>query len=295
MRYNTIIMNVSLIFLIQIIITLLFCLIATIFDVKRNIVPNVLTRGLLFFGVISNLILSLLTSNVKYILASIISACVTYAITYLMWQLNIWGGGDVKLFTGIASVIPLGINIDFLKIFPELSLYPFSFSVVINSIMVSFPFLLVFFIYLIYKNGIFKRNVDFLVNIFNFSAQKYLIESTMNRLVPIKDIKEGNIINNYYFNSEHVRNLIDEIDGNLRIYKSDDDNFRYYFKSQSAGGITRKEMYLLKIMNAQGFITKDISVKVAFPFTPSILLGLMIAVIYGDILMLFTKNMFLVF
>ena len=288
-------MNISLVFLIQIIITMLFCLMATIFDIRKNIVPDILTFGLLLFGIVSNLILSLLTSNIKYILASIISACVTYAITYLMWQLNIWGGGDVKLFTGIASVIPLGINIDFLNIFPELSLYPFSFSVVINSILVSFPFLLIFFIYLIYKNNFFKRNVDLLVNIFNVSSQKYLIEATMNRLVPVRDIKEGNIINNYYFSSEHVRSLIDEIDGNLRIYKSDDDNFRYYFKSQSAGGITKKEMYLLKIMNAQGFITKDISIKVAFPFTPSILLGLMIAIFYGDILMLFTKNMFLVF
>ena len=42
---------------------------------------------------------------------------ITYAITYMLWKLNMWGGGDVKLFTAIATVIPSGLNINFLNIF----------------------------------------------------------------------------------------------------------------------------------------------------------------------------------
>ena len=287
-------MNYVLIFLVQVIITVLFCILATIFDVKKGIVPNWLTYGLLFFGLISNLILAWFSSNIKFILASIISAGITYTITYLMWQLNIWGGGDVKLFTGIASVIPFGFNIDFLNIFPQLSIYPFSFSVVINSVLVSFPFLLVFVSYLIFRNNVFKKNSDLLFNIFNFGGVKLLIESTLNKLVDVKDINEGTIVNKYYFSNEYISELIMEIDGNLKIYKSDDDDYRFYFKSQSAGGITEKEMYLLKILAAQGFISDKISVKIAFPFTPSILFGLVIAIVYGDMIILFTKNIFLV-
>ena len=213
-----------------------------------------------------------------------------------MWQLNIWGGGDVKLFTGIASVIPFGLNVDFLHIFPKLSVYPFSFSVVLNSILVSFPFLMIFLIYLIVKNNVFKDNKDFLFNMFNFSSINYIVESTFNKMVPVSDIKEGAIVNEYYFNNEYVCDLINEDEGNLKIYKNDgkDSYFHYYFKSQSAGGITEREMYLLKIMSAQGFISDEISVKISFPFTPSILLGLLIAVVYGDIIMLVTKNIFLV-
>ena len=287
-------MNYSIIFLFQVIITVLFCILATIFDVKDGIVPNRLTWGLLFFGLISNLILAWFLSNIKFILASIISLSTTYAITYLMWQLNIWGGGDVKLFTGIASVIPFGFNIGFLNIFPQLSIYPFSLSVVINSILVSFPFLIVFLFYLIFKNNVFKKNSDLLFNVFNLRSVKILIESTLNKLVAVKDLKEGSIVNEYYFSNDYIRELIMEIDGNLKIYESDDEDYRYYFKSQSAGGITEKEMYLLKILSAQGFISDEISVKISFPFTPSILFGLMIAVVYGDIILLFTKNIFLV-
>ena len=288
-------MNFSLICLFQISITVLFCIMAAIFDVKDGIIPNWLTRFLLIFGFVSNLILSLFSSNIKYILASIISVVITYFITYMMWQLNIWGGGDVKLFTGISSVIPFGTNVDFLDIFPQLSIYPFSFSVVLNSILVSFPFLIIFVTYLIFKNNIFKENKDFLFNLLNINSLKYLIESTLNKMIPVKDICEGAIVNEYYFNNEHICHLINEIGGNLKVYKNEHDSYyKYYFKSQSAAGITEKEMYLLKIMNAQGFISDEISVKISFPFAPAILFGLMVAVIYGDIIMLFTKNIFLV-
>lgn len=287
-------MNLSIIFLLQIIITMLFCILAVIFDVKKGFVPDMLTDNLLVFGFVSNVLLAIFSSNIKYILAPIISVVITFTITYLMWQLNIWGGGDVKLFTGIASVIPFGVNLEFLNVFPELSIYPFSFSVVINSILVSFPFLVIFVTRLVFKNKVFNSNSDLLLNAFNFGSIKYLINSTLNRLIPVKDIKEGAIVNEYYFNNEYICELINEVDGNLKIYKSADEDFRFYFKSQSAGGITEREMHLLKIMSAQGFISDELSVKISFPFTPAILFGLVIAVSYGDIMMLFTKNIILV-
>ena len=115
-------MNFSTIFLIQIVITILFSICATIYDVKRNYVPELLCYILVVFGLVSNLILSLISNNIKFILASFISMLITYLITYLLWKLEMWGGGDVRLFTGIATVIPSGLNIDFLNIFPVLSM-----------------------------------------------------------------------------------------------------------------------------------------------------------------------------
>ena len=47
-------------------------------------------------------------------------------------------------------------------------------------------------------------------------------------------------------------------------------------------------------MSVQGFIGDEISIKVSYPFTPAILAGLLIAVFYGDIMMIFTKNLVLV-
>lgn len=289
-------MNFTTIFLIQITITIIFSIMAAIYDVRDNVVPDVLTYGLLFFGLFTNLVLSLISNNLKFILASIISMVITNAITYMLWKLNMWGGGDVKLFTAIATVIPSGLNINFLNIYPELSIYPFSFSVVINSVLVSFPFLVIFVTHLIFKKRIFDNNVDFLVNLLNVESLIFIKNATLNKLISIRDLKEGMIVNDYYFNNEYIIELLSEIEGNLVIYKAKNNkDFKYYFKSQSAGGITKKEMWQLKIMNAQNIISDKISIKVSFPFTPAILFGLMIAIFYGDVMMLFTKNLFLVF
>ena len=288
------IMMINTIFLIQIAVTILFSILAAFYDIKSSIVPNKLNFSLLFFGIVSNLILSVITNNIKYILASFISMLITYVITYMMWKLNIWGGGDVKLFTAIATVIPSGININILNIFPQLSIYPFSFSVVVNSILIAFPFLVVFVTYLVYKNNIFGNNIDFLVNIFNMDSLKYIKDSTLNKFVLIDDLKEGMIVNDYYFNNEDIVELLRNENGNLKIYKSARDDFKFYFKSQSAGGLTNREVWQLKIMNSQNIISDKLSVKIAFPFTPAILFGLLTAIFYGDIMMIFVKNIVLV-
>ena len=287
-------MNFSAIFLIQIIITILFCILASIYDIRDNFVPERLCNVLALFGLISNLILSMIASNVKFILASFISMVITYAITYLLWKLKMWGGGDVRLFTAIATVIPSGLNIDFLNIFPQLSVYPFSFSVVVNSILVSFPFLMIFVCHLVAKNEVFKKHPFYLITLLNVDNLRDMIHSTLNKTIPIKDLKEGNIVNDYYFDDEYLIELIDDVDGNLEVCGSKSDEGKYYFKSLSAGGITEKDMYLIKIMSAQGLIGKTISIKISYPFTPAIFAGLLIAVFYGDIIMLFTKNMALV-
>ena len=287
-------MNFSAIFLIQLIVTILFSVCASVYDVKEGFVPNNLVYFLTLFGLISNLILSLISHNIKFILASIISMVITYLITYLLWKLKMWGGGDVKLFTAIATVIPFGLNIDFLNIFPQLSLYPFAFSVVMNSILVSFPFLVIFIVHLIITNDFFKKNPFFLVSLLNIENLRQVIHASLNRTIPIRDLKEGNIVNNFYFNNEYIIELINDVDGNLEVYENNGGGDKYYFKSFSAGGITKKDLTLIKVLSAQGFIGDSISVKVSYPFAPAIFVGLLIAVFYGDIIFLFTKNFALV-
>ena len=287
-------MSFSNVFFIQIIVTILFSILASIYDVKKGFVPDLLNYLLISFGLLSNLILTLITSNVKFILASFISMVITYAITYLLWKLHLWGGGDAKLFTSIATVIPFGINFEFLNIFPLMSFYPFTFSVIVNSILVSFPFLVVFTTRRILKNTPVGNNADLLINIFNYESLRLLIRTTLNKTVKVRDLKEGMIINDYNFNDEHVCELINDLNKNLKVYKSRDNDFKYYFKSRSAGGITKDDLILLKVMCTQKIISDTLYVKLGFPFTPAIMFGLLIALSYGDLMMLITKNLVLV-
>lgn len=283
------------IFLVQIIFTLIISVIFCFYDVKMGFLPNKLNYILAAFGFMSNLILTIITANIKFIFFSIISYSITYIITLLLWELNVWGGGDVKLLASIAAVIPFGINSSFFNISPVLSFYPFSFTVMVNSILVSFPFLLVLLVYLIMKNDIFNENAEVFKGFVNYRGLKILIDASFNRLINITDLKEGMMINNFYFDNDYVKYLIESNrDTNLKVFKSDDDNSKYYFKTLTAGGITKKDMYLLKIMNAQEIISNQISIKLGFPFVPAIFVGLIVAIFYGDLSMIILKNLIFV-
>lgn len=288
-------MILEVIFLIQVIITILFCVIFSFYDLKKGFVPDKLNYILLTFGFLSNLILTIYTTNIKFILFSFISWSVTFVVGLMLWRLNVWGGGDVKLLASIASAIPSGLNISFLNISPILSFYPFSFTVIVNSILVSFPFLLLLLVYLIMKNGTFNQNSEVIKGFFNYKSLKILIDSNFNKHINITDLKQGMMVNNYYFNNEKIKELIENNnDSNLKVFKSSTDDFKYYFKTITAGGLTKKDMYLLKIMNSQEFISNKISVKLGIPYVPSILIGLIIAIFYGDLCMLILKNLIFV-
>ena len=283
------------IFLVQIIFTLIISVIFCFYDVKMGFLPNKLNYILAAFGFMSNLILTIITANIKFIFFSIISYSITYIITLLLWELNVWGGGDVKLLASIAAVIPFGIDSSFFNISPVLSFYPFSFTVMVNSILVSFPFLLVLLVYLIMKNDIFNENAEVFKGFVNYRGLKILIDTSFNRHINIADLKEGMMINNFYFDNDYVKYLIESNrDTNLKVFKSDDDNSKYYFKTLTAGGITKKDMYLLKIMNAQEIISNQISIKLGFPFVPAIFVGLIVAIFYGDLSMIILKNLIFV-
>lgn len=283
------------IFIIQVVIAIIFCIIASYYDIKKGIIHDKISLFLIIFGIISNLVLSLLTNNIKYIFGSFISLYLTYIVCYLLWKLKIWGGGDVKLLTAIASIFPIFTGISILDIYPELSIYPFSFSVILNAILVSFPFLVAMIFYLNVKNTVFDKNGELLLNLLNYKNFLFYVKSNFNKFIEVKDLKEGMILNEYYFNNEEIISLIDDAGGNLKVYKlNDDSNYSYYFKSISAGGLTKKDMYLLKIMYSQDIISNYVSVKLGFPFAPFITFGLIIAILFGDLVMIISKHMIMV-
>ena len=53
----------------------------------------------------------------------------------------------------------------------------------------------------------------------------------MNKMVSVNDLEEGMIVNDFYFNNPQIIELLDEIDGNLGVYKTKNNKeFKYYFK-----------------------------------------------------------------
>lgn len=130
------------IFIIPIVITFIYTLISSLTDLKYNIIPNKIVFSLWILGLLINLMFTLILNNLFFILSSIISTTITFLICYILWKIRLWAGGDVKLITGISSIIPINYFY-YNELFTNKYLFiPFSFNLIVNSILISFPFII---------------------------------------------------------------------------------------------------------------------------------------------------------
>ena len=100
-----------------IILVVMCCLIAVYTDVKFQVIPNKLNFLTLLLGVILVTSFYIFKSDVYGLLFYYFSMMMVFGISYVIWRLGIWAGGDVKLFTAISSLLIK----DFLMILPVFS------------------------------------------------------------------------------------------------------------------------------------------------------------------------------
>lgn len=136
-------------------IVLMFTVIGMFFDLKYKIIPNKLTFSLFVFGILINSIISIFFNNFLIITSSIIFSIVTFILCYILWKIGLWGGGDVKLISAIGATLPIhpfliinnhAFNL-FNNNFPIIAFYPFPLTIIANSLLISFPILLLFILF----------------------------------------------------------------------------------------------------------------------------------------------------
>ncbi|MGF7119049.1 A24 family peptidase C-terminal domain-containing protein [Methanobacterium oryzae] len=134
------------------IIAIITCIYASYSDLKLGIIPNKLTFPLIGLGITLNAIYAYTTSNIWFIILCIIFTAIIFALGYLLWKIGAWAGGDVKLFTALAALLPaypLSLNYNVLNWnFPFIANYGFPLTLVINSILSILPFLLIYIFYI---------------------------------------------------------------------------------------------------------------------------------------------------
>jgi len=142
--------------LITVIIAIIACLYASYSDLKRGIIPNKLTFPLIAIGLILNGIYAFMLGELWIIIVCLVVTGVIFALGYLFWKMGAWAGGDVKLFTALAALIPFNpilISYEVFQVpFPVEGIYPFPLTVIINSILSILPFLLIYVFYVVAKN-----------------------------------------------------------------------------------------------------------------------------------------------
>jgi preflagellin peptidase FlaK len=148
--------------LISIIIALAACIYASYSDLTEGVIRNKLTFPLIAIGIILNAIyVFTATADLFLFIKCVIVTAVIFILGYIFWKMGAWAGGDVKLFTALAALIPFYaipfypslVSYQILGIqFPVVATYPFPLTLIINSILSILPFLLIFVFYIAVKN-----------------------------------------------------------------------------------------------------------------------------------------------
>ncbi|MEW6294769.1 MAG: A24 family peptidase C-terminal domain-containing protein [Candidatus Diapherotrites archaeon] len=155
-------------------IALIALIIASYTDLKERIVSNKLSYGMIVLGLGLHALQAFYFFDAIILLVSAIITAVTFACAYGLWKLGVWAGGDVKLFTGIAALMPLNfpafselLGIKF-SLFSSVSLPIFPLTLFIFSIFSMVPYGAFLALNGIKKNNEIKKKIkeDFKVKLF---------------------------------------------------------------------------------------------------------------------------------
>jgi preflagellin peptidase FlaK len=180
------------------IIIIIGTFIGAIYDIKKGIIPNKLSFSLIIIGIAINLILSIIYKNINYILISLVFSIIIFIISYYLWKIGFWGGGDVKLITAISVFLPTqpnlyNININYLNnSIPITAIYPFPLTIFFNSVLLSLPFIILYLALINLKKTNFKgiNNLKNNKNNINFNKKKVynILKNSFLNLSKLKTI-----------------------------------------------------------------------------------------------------------
>jgi len=250
-------------------------LIASYTDLKTREVPETLTIGLIAIGLSAHAIESILASNYSILISCVYMTLLAFAFSYFLYKIGAWAGGDVKLFTGLAAILPVYGQLDY-----------FPFLVFAASFLAVFPFLLIYISYFLVtvkrlrdkikpvlfralKRTIpvaaasavllpmfdwakFPTNFTYVVAVsflyfFGINSFKIARDNILRKTVPVSKLEDGMIpAEDIYLGETKIAN------------------------SKQAGGLTLDEIRKIRK------IRKSIKIKISIPFVPIIALGLII-------------------
>ena len=295
---------------------LLFFL-ADYYDLKFGIIPNKLTLTLFICGLVFNIVLAHYFDNPSILLFALALTAIVAMISFILWHIGFWGGGDMKFFIGLSlslSFFDLNYlnNIDIghlsyglnLAVSNQFIFYPKAFSILLNGILMAFAYIALLSIYHIGRNGQLKYYS--ILSLLDFNSFFYQLTT---RSIHIDDLSEGMVLDKYYFDDENVFNMIKEDVGdsessNLNLYEDENSidlnefkvEARFYLSSLNRMGLTEYDIELINDLHMKGLIKNpNFQVKKGIPFMPFLTLGYLGFLMFGDfifIVSIFIKALF---
>jgi Flp pilus assembly protein protease CpaA len=220
---------------------------------KGRIIPNWLTLPLIPIGIAFYIILGVYQRDLLLAISGAVGSCIAFGIGYVLWLTGGWAGGDVKLFTALAALVPMFSPY---RSAPYSSNYPlFPITILFNSVIIMLPIIIGYVV-----------------------ACRAQGRGAFYEQVKISQLKEGMIPAEVIYKKD---GKIGRWSSFLGFEKPSWD--RAYTNPNRAAGLTRYQVGMLKRLMRMGKLKGSIKIKKGMPYAPALCLGLFIAVFYGDL------------
>lgn len=258
------------------IIALVAIALASIVDLKKREVPDILSYGLIVIG----FLLAILSFSLVKILESVFGFLVAFIIGYSMYKTRQWGGGDAKLLMGLGSL--LGMSWKTISFFP----------ILLVNIIIAGAVYGIFWLIGLYIKNFKKANLVLKKELSKRKKERILVLVSSLLFILIAVFSQFTLLFSglaililFSFYGLLLSKIIEDITFYKKIKPSELTEGDWIVEDIKIGkekisknnpGLTKKQISLLKKRG------KKVLIKEGIPFVPSFLLGYIIALVFGD-------------
>lgn len=274
-------------------VALLFLILGSYFDLMTAEIPDVITVGLTFIILIISLVYSALVWDFSFFISSASIGILYFILGYILFYLGEWGGGDVKLISGVGCSIGFLGAINYLKE----SILPYYIDYLINMAIVSAPYLIIYALILgLMKPSVFNRFYKTMRNIVSiFVIIISFIPSISALLLNLKSIAliylliPALVILSIYLKAvekEALQKRINVSELQVGDVLAEDliVNGEKIFSSRNISGLERKDIERIKTLSKEGKIPTEITIKWGVKFSPIFLFAFLLSISVGNAL-----------
>ncbi len=274
-------------------VALLFLILGSYFDLMTAEIPDVITVGLTFIILIISLVYSALVWDFSFFISSASIGILYFILGYILFYLGEWGGGDVKLISGVGCSIGFLGAINYLKE----SILPYYIDYLINMAIVSAPYLIIYALILgLMKPSVFNRFyktmrniVSIFVIIISFIPSISALFLNLKSIALIYLLIPALVILSIYLKAvekEALQKRINVSELQVGDVLAEDliVNGEKIFSSRNISGLERKDIERIKMLSKEGKIPTEITIKWGVKFSPIFLFAFLLSISVGNAL-----------
>ena len=274
-------------------VALLFLILGSYFDLMTAEIPDVITVGLTFIILIISLVYSALVWDFSFFISSASIGILYFILGYILFYLGEWGGGDVKLISGVGCSIGFLGAINYLKE----SILPYYIDYLINMAIVAAPYLIIYALILgLMKPSVFNRFyktmrniVSIFVIIISFIPSISALFLNLKSIALIYLLIPALVILSIYLKAvekEALQKRINVSELQVGDVLAEDliVNGEKIFSSRNISGLERKDIERIKMLSKEGKIPTEITIKWGVKFSPIFLFAFLLSISVGNAL-----------